>query len=159
MTALPPLAVGALAVAYLPLAAVFAVAAWRLDTLPRLMRRLLAVISAGYTAYYIALEIRRLWRGPVLSVPDVTQPELYSYTVALLVAGGGLLCQAIARRSRALRRLAIVVIALTVAKVFLIDASGLTGLLRVFSFLALGLVLAALAWLNRWAAGQAGRAA
>lgn len=46
------------------------------------------------------------------------------------------------------------VIALTIAKVFLIDASGLTGLTRVFSFLALGLSLAALAWLNRWAAGR-----
>lgn len=48
------------------------------------------------------------------------------------------------------------VIAVTVAKVFLIDASGLTGLTRVFSFLGLGLSLAGLAWLNRWA-GQVSR--
>ena len=34
-------------------------------------------------------------------------------------------------------------------------ASGLSGLTRVFSFLALGLSLAALAWLNRWAAARA----
>ena len=39
---------------------------------------------------------------------------------------------------------------LLVAKVFLIDMSGLQGLLRVFSFLALGLSLAGLAWINRW---------
>ena len=45
-------------------------------------------------------------------------------------------------------------IALTIAKVFLIDISGLSGLTRVFSFLALGLSLAGLAWLNRWAAGR-----
>ena len=38
----------------------------------------------------------------------------------------------------------------------LIDASGLSGLTRVFSFLALGLSLAALAWLNRWAAWRQG---
>jgi len=38
-----------------------------------------------------------------------------------------------------------------VAKVFLLDASGLTGLTRVVSFAGLGLSLAGLAWLNRWA--------
>jgi uncharacterized membrane protein len=43
------------------------------------------------------------------------------------------------------------VISVTVAKVFLIDASGLSGLTRVVSFAGLGLSLAGLAWLNRWA--------
>ena len=76
--------------------------------------------------------------------------------VALMLVGAALLYQAIARRSQGLRRIAMAVIALTIAKVFLIDASGLTGLTRVFSFLALGLSLAGLAWLNRWAAGQGG---
>ena len=46
------------------------------------------------------------------------------------------------------------VIALTIAKVFLVDMSGLVGLLKVFSFLALGLALAGVAFLNRWAAAQ-----
>ena len=56
----------------------------------------------------------------------------------------------------ALRAIAMTVIGLTAAKVFLIDAAGLTGLTRVLSFLGLGLSLAGLAWLNRWA-GQATR--
>ena len=43
------------------------------------------------------------------------------------------------------------VIGLAVAKVFLIDISGLEGLTRVLSLVVLGLSLAALAWLNRWA--------
>ena len=51
------------------------------------------------------------------------------------------------------------VIALAIAKVFLFDISGPTGLLRVFSFLALGLALAGLAWLNRWTANRATGAA
>ena len=46
------------------------------------------------------------------------------------------------------------VIALTVIKVFFVDISGLAGLTRVFSLLALGLSLAGLAWLNRWASGK-----
>jgi hypothetical protein len=46
---------------------------------------------------------------------------------------------------------ALVVIGLAVAKVFLVDVTDLDGLTRVFSLLVLGLALAALAWLNRWA--------
>jgi uncharacterized membrane protein len=110
------------------------------------------VIGIAFAALYAGLEIRRFWRGDDLSVYGTTQPELYSYTVALLVVGAVLLWQAIARGAPGLRRVAMAVIALTVAKVFLIDASGLTGLTRVFSFLALGVSLAGLAWLNRWAA-------
>jgi uncharacterized membrane protein len=84
----------------------------------------------------------------------VRQEELYSYTVALILLGAGLLYQAIASRSVGLRRVAMAVIGLTAAKVFLIDAAGLSGLTRVLSFLGLGLSLAGLAWLNRWAAGR-----
>jgi len=40
-------------------------------------------------------------------------------------------------------------IGLTIAKVFLIDMSGLTGLTRVASFLGLGLSLSGLAWVSR----------
>jgi len=49
----------------------------------------------------------------------------------------------------AVRRLAMAGIGLTVAKVFLVDMSGLAGLFRVASFLGLGLSLAGLAWVNR----------
>jgi uncharacterized membrane protein len=147
-----------LTVAYLLPAAVFTAVArhsrwlrWRLA---------FAWVAGLFAALWCFLEIRWFWRGAEIADGTFTQPELYSYTVALLLAGGGLLYQALARRSSLLRRVAMTVIALTVAKVFLIDASGLAGLLRVFSFLALGLALAGLAWLNRWAAGrQAGSAA
>lgn len=113
-------------------------------------------VGAVLTLFWIALEIRRFWQGDILGVPGVRQEELYSYTVAMLVIGAGLLYQAIARRSATLRAVAMGVIGLTAAKVFLIDAAGLTGLTRVLSFLGLGLSLAGLAWLNRWA-GQATR--
>lgn len=115
-------------------------------------------LGAALLGWWVAMEIRRFWQGDWLGVPGVVQEELYSYTVAMLLLGAGLLYQAIARRSLALQRVAMAVIGLTAAKVFLIDASGLTGLTRVLSFLGLGLSLAALAWLNRWA-GQAARRA
>ncbi|WP_347312596.1 DUF2339 domain-containing protein [Defluviimonas sp. SAOS-178_SWC] len=143
-----------LLVAYALPALLLLAGAARLGHLNRWLRRGLMAIGVALMALYAGLEIRRLWRGDDLSVPGVTQPELYSYTLALMAVGAALLYQAIARRSRPLRRAAMAVIALTIAKVFLIDISGLTGLTRVFSFLALGLSLAGLAWLNRWAADR-----
>ncbi len=147
-----PYILDTLLVAYGLPAALLLAAQTRLAHLNRWLRYALVALGTALAALYAGLEIRRFWQGDDLSVPGVTQPELYSYTIALMALGAGLLYQAIARRSPGLRRAAMAVIALTVAKVFLIDASGLSGLTRVFSFLALGLSLAGLAWLNRWAA-------
>jgi uncharacterized membrane protein len=108
------------------------------------------------TGLYLLLEIRRFWRGDDLSVRGTSQAELYTYTVVMLILGAVLLWRAITTGSQTLRRAAMAVIGLTAAKVFLIDASGLSGLVRVFSFLALGLSLAGLAALNRWAASRSG---
>jgi uncharacterized membrane protein len=151
-----PMLFDTLTLAYLLPAAMIAAALTRLGHLPRWLILMLGGIAVALAALWLGLEIRRFWRGPDLRLPGVGQGELYSYTVALMLVGAGLLYQAIARRSAGLRRLAMAVIALTVAKVFLIDASGLSGLTRVFSFLALGLSLAGLAWLNRWAAERQG---
>jgi len=122
----------------------------------RPLRVALLAAGAGLTALWLGLEIRRLWQGRDLAGAGIAQGELYSYTIALMLLAAGLFWQAIARRSVALQRVAMAVIALTVAKVFLVDASGLTGLTRVVSFLGLGLALAALAWLNRWTRGEIG---
>ena len=77
------------------------------------------------------------------------QGELYTYTVALLLLGGVLFYQALARASTAMRRAGLAVIGLAVAKVFLVDIPSLGGLTRVFSLLVLGFGLAGLAWLDR----------
>lgn len=123
----------------------------RLLVLPRKLARAVQLIGVAFLVLYVVTEIRRLWHGPWINGDEVLQGELYSYTLAMLVTGAALLWQAIAKRSLTLQRVAMAVIALTVAKVFLWDASGLTGLVRVLSFAGLGLSLAALAWLNRWA--------
>ena len=117
---------------------------WRRGLVP-----VLVVGSAGFSAAYVALEIRRLWHGPVFGTRAVLDGELYSYTLALLLAAGALLFAAFWRRSLLLRRIAVVGIGATIAKVFLIDMSGLAGLYRVASFLGLGLSLAGLAWIDR----------
>lgn len=125
----------------------------RLAALPARGRLVLRGAGAALLLVWAVLEIRRLWWGDWIGAQDVMQEELYSYTLAMLALGAVLLWQALARRSLRLQRLAMAVIALTVAKVFLWDASGLSGLTRVLSFAGLGLSLAGLAWLNRWARG------
>lgn len=145
----PPF-VDSLLLAYGVPALILAFVAWRFVHLDSRLRIGVAAVAGLATAAYVGLEIRRLWQGPVLSSPGVADGEQYSYTVALLLLGSGLLIAALSSQRPTLRKIALAVIGLAIAKVFLIDMSGLTGLIRVFSFLALGLSLVGLAWLNRW---------
>ena len=138
-----------LALAFLPLAAVFAVAAWKITHFGRLVRIGFILAATFFATCYIGMEIRRLWRGDNLAVPGFSDPELYTYTLAMLIASVALLVFAFGQRSDILRKIAMAGVALTVAKVFLVDMSGLSGLIRVFSFMGLGLSLVRLAWLNR----------
>ena len=111
--------------------------------------------ATALAALWVGLSIRHFWRGAEgMQLPDIEQPELYSYTVALLIVGAALFYRSLARNRSMLRKAGLLVIGLAVAKVFLIDIAGLGGLMRVFSLLFLGLALAALAWLNRWATGH-----
>ena len=145
-----PYIIDTLFVSFALTAALFLAVAIRFDHLAKLLRYGFAGFGGLLAAMYVGFEIRRLARGNDLSVTGVTDGELYAYTVAMLVISTSLLFYAFWRHSKWLRKLALVGIGLTVAKVFLIDVSGLTGLTRVFSFLVLGLSLAGLAWLDRW---------
>lgn len=146
-----PLLLDSLFLAYALPGAVLVLLPPRLRALSARLGRVLQLVGLALLALYAGEEIRRLWQGHWIGGPGVIQGELYSYTLALLLTGAGLLWQALARHSLLLRRVAMAVIALTVVKVFLWDASGLSGLVRVVSFAGLGLSLAGLAWLNRWA--------
>lgn len=153
-----PVIFDSLALAFLPLAAVFAVAAWKIAHFGRVVRLGFVLASSAFASLYVGMEIRRLWRGSNLTVPGFTDAELYSYTLAMLIAAVVLLIFAFGKRSDILRKVAMAGVALTVAKVFLVDMSGLSGLIRVFSFMGLGLSLVALAWLNRKMTAQWERA-
>ena len=137
-----------LALAYLPLAIVLGLGAWKI-AMPKALRITLALLSVGYLFAYLALSIRHLWRGPDLSVAGVSDPELYTYTLAMLLISAGTLLVAFWKRADWLRKVAMVGIGLTIAKVFVVDMAGLSGLMRVLSFMGLGLALLALTWLDR----------
>lgn len=143
----PPV-LSSLMAGYLILALVFAAGAWRLTHVNRWLRGIFICLAGAYGATWVALEIRRAWRGPDLSLPGVLDGELYSYTLAMILASVILLGLALMRRSEVLRKIAMAGVALIVAKVFMIDMDGLAGLLRVASFLGLGLALVGLGWIN-----------
>ncbi|WP_428543812.1 DUF2339 domain-containing protein [Profundibacter sp.] len=145
-----PFVFDSLMLAYLLPALLFAFVALRFDHLFRWFRILLGVAAGALAALYLGLEIRRFWQGDkIVSYQGTTDGELYSYTIAMLLVSVGLLFYAFGKRSDLIRKAAMVGIGLTIAKVFLIDMSGLTGLTRVASFLGLGLSLSGLAWVNR----------
>ncbi|MCB1390184.1 MAG: DUF2339 domain-containing protein [Rhodobacteraceae bacterium] len=107
-------------------------------------------------AVWLGMAIRHLWHGAsgmALST-GFRQPELYAYTVALLALGAASMVLAVRLGVTGYRLAGLALIGLAAAKGFLIDAAGLTGLLRVGAFLALGLSLAGLAWLNTWVLGR-----
>jgi uncharacterized membrane protein len=154
----PPL-FNTLAVAYLLPAVVLTFGWVRVSTIPAQLRLAMQVLSGVLLAIWAFAVVRHFWQGAegMLLENGMTQPELYSYTIALLMIGGGLFYQSLAKRSAVMRKAGLFVIGAAVAKVFFIDISGLEGLTRVFSLLVLGLSLAGLAWLNKWAQGQVGQ--
>lgn len=79
--------------------------------------------------------------------PD--EAELYAYSGAWLLLAGVLLALGIRGRIPALRLSGLGVMAVAIAKAFLVDMSGLEGLWRVLSFLGLGLALIVLGWVYR----------
>jgi uncharacterized membrane protein len=114
--------------------------------------RLVRWSGGALLAYWAVLAIRHFWQGPegMASSHGMMQAELYTYTVAILLGGAVALVRALQSGRPEWRKLGMGLIALATLKAFLVDASGLEGLLRVFGFLAMGLSLAALAWVNRW---------
>jgi uncharacterized membrane protein len=143
----PPLA-NTLAVAFLLPAALLLTARRQLAE-PRL-RWILGGLGTLLCVIYAGFEIRSWFHAGRVGESGVTQGELYAYTVALILTSAAMVWQALTRPSAGLRRGAMALIGLTIAKVFLVDISGLEGLTRVGSFLVLGLALAWIAWLNRW---------
>ncbi len=106
-----------------------------------------AVTAFVFAFVWLSLETRRFFRGSVLSEGAASDAELYAYSVMWLIYAGVLLALAIRYASSQLRWASLVVLAVTVAKVFLSDMSVLTGLWRVASFIGVGLTLVGIGFL------------
>jgi uncharacterized membrane protein len=111
-----------------------------------------AALAAGLNAFwFISLEIRQIWQGDAgMSLNNYTPDgELYTYSVVWMLLAAGALTLGRWLSSRDIYRGGMVLLLVVVAKLFLIDMAGLTGLWRVASFMGLGLALLGLAWLHQ----------
>lgn len=104
------------------------------------------VAAFALAAVALTLLVRQFFHGDFLDASGAGNAEVYAYSVAWLVAGVALLLSAVAIGDPMMRVVSLVVMLLTVGKVFLYDASQLTGLWRVVSFLGLGFSLLGLSW-------------
>lgn len=130
---------------------------WFSRMAPGRLGKMVRGCAIGLMVLWGGLVIRHLWQGANLSLSrGIAEGELYAYTVALLLVGAALLVRALSSGRADLRRAGMALVALAAAKAFLVDAAELGGLLRVFAFLGLGLALAGMAWLDRWARGKEG---
>ncbi|MBW8843079.1 MAG: DUF2339 domain-containing protein, partial [Sphingomonadales bacterium] len=91
--------------------------------------------------------LRQAFHGSILSEPGVSQAEDIGRSLAAIVIAIGFLQWGIRRAARDWRIVSLALMLAAVGKVFLLDAAGLDGLLRIASFAALGFSLIGVGWL------------
>ncbi|MEM1132251.1 MAG: DUF2339 domain-containing protein [Pseudomonadota bacterium] len=105
-----------------------------------------SLILAVVTALVL---VRQGIHGDIIADLPVTTTENYLYSAALLLLALAWLGMAIWRGGRTLRQAGLGLLTLVTLKVFLIDAAALEGLLRIVSFLGLGIALIVIGWAYR----------
>ena len=108
---------------------------------------LLAIIGLSLEALgYYSGKMRVLGLSPE-DRANLKLAQQLSISVVWTIYGGAMLTLGIARRSKLLRVMALLLLGLTIFKVFLFDLSSLEKLYRIISFIVLGLILLAVSFL------------
>lgn len=103
--------------------------------------RMLVILLFG------AAMLRQLFAGSILTLPGIGAVEDILRSVLAIALAVGFLLWGMRIGARDWRIASLLLTLLAVGKVFLFDASGLEGLLRIASFLALGFSLIGIGWL------------
>lgn len=103
------------------------------------------ILGMAFTLTAVAAAVRQATHGTLLTGP-ITTSENYWYSLAFLLLALAWLALGIRRDARDLRIAGLALLTFITFKVFLIDAAALDGLLRVVSFLGLGVALIGLSW-------------
>ncbi|WP_373473225.1 DUF2339 domain-containing protein [Sphingorhabdus lacus] len=90
--------------------------------------------------------IRQAMQGSLVSGAGIETGENYLYSAGLLALSIVWLFLGISRASKLLRIAGLVLLTVVTLKVFLVDAAALTGVLRILSFLGLGIALIGIGW-------------
>jgi uncharacterized membrane protein len=89
----------------------------------------------------VALLVRQAFHGVTLTSTSVSDAESYSYSAAGVLLAIALLLGGVRLPDKALRLAGLVLLTAMTLKAFLLDAAALEGLLRILSFLGLGVAL------------------
>ncbi len=115
-------------------------------TLITLIRPLeIASLFAAIAA--VAVTVRQAVHGSNIASPPFTSAETYLYSAALLLLAIAWLTRGIQTANALLRIAGLVLMTLVTFKVFLVDAAQLDGILRILSFLGLGIALIGIGWI------------
>ncbi len=111
------------------------------------LARLLVVAVLVFILLFSSLVVRAAFHPVRFNSGPATTAELYTYSLVWGLIGLALLALGIAIKSPVLRSASLVVMLLTILKVFFVDTSHLHNLLRVLSLVGLGLSLMLLGFL------------
>ncbi|MDH3691331.1 MAG: DUF2339 domain-containing protein [Gammaproteobacteria bacterium] len=109
-----------------------------------------SIIFAGIAAFiFVSLEIRHLWQSTIRLDLPTDSGELYTYSAVWLTMAIGAILSGAWRFGNQCYRAGMSLLALVIFKIFLVDMSDLEGLLRVASFMGLGLALLGISYLHQ----------
>jgi uncharacterized membrane protein len=103
-------------------------------------------VALGAMIVTVLATIRQAVQGNLVSGADVGIGENYLYSAGLLLLAIVWLAIGIKRELKLLRVAGLSLLTAVTLKVFLIDAAALTGILRILSFLGLGVALIGIGW-------------
>jgi len=130
----------------------------------RLLAILAGLVVSGLILLSVSIEIHHYWtpamHGGFQPISNAGMYEQFTYSAWFMAYGAILLAAGFSRRSAFLRWQALVLLAVSIAKVFLVDVSELAEGYRILSFLGLGALLLGVSyvyqrdWLNLRNAGR-----
>lgn len=115
--------------------------------LPGIVERIRSTAPMLLILLFAFSSLRQVFHGSILAHGSVSSGEDILRSILAILLAIGFLLWGIHRSSRDWRIASLAIMILAVAKVFLLDASGLEGLLRIASFVALGFSLIGIGWL------------
>ena len=109
-----------------------------------------AALAVGIASFiFVSFQVRHLWQGTISLQTSTSAGELYTYSVVWLLMAVAAMLWAGIRQWPSLYRGGLIMLAIVILKIFLIDLSDLDGLLRVASFMGLGLALVGISFLHQ----------
>ncbi|QJB68918.1 DUF2339 domain-containing protein [Parasphingorhabdus halotolerans] len=117
-----------------------------IEALPKISRPL-EIGSLLLAIAAVMVTVRQLIHGTDIATPPFTSTETYLYSAGLLILAIAWLARGIQTTNALLRIAGLLLLTLVTFKVFLVDAAQLDGILRILSFLGLGIALIGIGWI------------